>query len=345
MRGPRDRRRRRDPRLEPLRAASSPAPALSARCRRSRGRRQQRRAARGDRASRRTLHGLGLIDRLGELGGWIAAADGTIDTSTRTARMATTMHFAMAENELDRFRETSAAVHRTAIMEKGRHMGPAPFGYRRDDEGRLVLDESEAKIVRQVFECRADGAGWVALARDLEEQNVRQSNGRRVNQHLLRRMVRRRVYVGEATHGKHSKPGAHEEIVDEALWAAANRMTPVVRSAPAGTGPPRQPPARAAALRRLPLHTQAPARPQRCAAALALPRAALGAHGDPRLLAPRGADGDGGRTGRADRLPEGVARTAGRQRVGARRRRPLGVGAPLRRGRGATRRTLLARDA
>src|SRR5438270_3172950 len=47
--------------------------------------------ARGDRASRRTLHGLGLIDTLAAQGGWIAAADGTIDTTTRTARMATTM--------------------------------------------------------------------------------------------------------------------------------------------------------------------------------------------------------------------------------------------------------------
>ena len=55
--------------------------------------------ARGDRASRRTLDGLGLLDQLEKAGGWIASADGTIDTSTRTAKMATTMHFAMAENE------------------------------------------------------------------------------------------------------------------------------------------------------------------------------------------------------------------------------------------------------
>lgn len=45
--------------------------------------------ARGDRASRKTLHGLGLIDMLAAQGGWIAAADGTIDTSTRAGRMAT----------------------------------------------------------------------------------------------------------------------------------------------------------------------------------------------------------------------------------------------------------------
>jgi hypothetical protein len=70
-------------------------------------------------------------------GDWIAAADGTIDTSTRTAKMATTMHFAMAENELERYRETSAVVHARAIVDKGRHMGQTPFGYRRDADKRL----------------------------------------------------------------------------------------------------------------------------------------------------------------------------------------------------------------
>jgi site-specific DNA recombinase len=74
--------------------------------------------ARGDRASRRALDGLGLLDQLEKAGGWIAAADGTVDTSTRTAKMATTMHFAMAENELERYRETSAMVHERAIMDR-----------------------------------------------------------------------------------------------------------------------------------------------------------------------------------------------------------------------------------
>jgi site-specific DNA recombinase len=115
--------------------------------------------ARGDRASRRALDGLGLLDQLEKAGGWIAAADGTIDTSTRTAKMATTMHFAMAENELERYRETSAVVHERAIVDKGRHMGGTPFGYRRDADKRLVIHAPEAQWVRWIFERRADGRG------------------------------------------------------------------------------------------------------------------------------------------------------------------------------------------
>lgn len=186
--------------------------------------------ARSDRASRRTVDGLGLIDTLEHLGGWIAAADGTIDTTDRVARMATTMMFAVGQHELDRYREQSAVVHERAILEKGRHMGPTPFGYRRGEDGRLVLDEERAPIVVSIFERRADGMPWATLSDELTRDGVRRENGRKLSAQQVRRMVKRRVYVGEASHGQHVKPGAHPAIVSEALWTAANRAAPGVRA-------------------------------------------------------------------------------------------------------------------
>lgn len=188
--------------------------------------------ARSDRASRRALDGLGLIDQLDKLGGWIAACDGSIDTTTRLGRMATTMNFAMAQSELDRYREQSAEVHRRAIVEKGRHMGPTPYGYRRDENGILTPNPDEARVIRLIFQRRADGAGWVRLAGELDKAGVRKAGGRKFNQVHLGRIVRNRVYLGEARHGQHVKVGAHEPLVDEALWAAANRANPAVRSSP-----------------------------------------------------------------------------------------------------------------
>lgn len=188
--------------------------------------------ARGDRASRRALDGLGLLDQLEKAGGWIAAADGTIDTSTRTAKMATTMHFAMAENELERYRETSAVVHERAIVDKGRHMGGTPFGYRRDADKRLVIHTPEAKWVKWIFEQRAGGRGWASMSRELTERGVRQGTGRKLTHHMLRRMVTHRVYLGVAYHGKHVRPDAHPALIDPVPFEAANRVLP-------GAPPPR----------------------------------------------------------------------------------------------------------
>lgn len=191
--------------------------------------------ARSDRASRRTIDGLGLIDALEQRGAWIAAADGTIDTTDRVARMATTMMFAVGQHELDRFREQAAEVHRRAIVEKGRHMGPAPFGYARDDDGRLRVDPERAPFVRMIFERRADGAGWSALARELEQAGARLASGTRLSTTQLPRIVKRRVYLGEAKHGQWVRQSAHEAIVDEGLWAAANHR-PAVAADPAFSG-------------------------------------------------------------------------------------------------------------
>lgn len=188
--------------------------------------------ARSDRASRRALDGLGLIDELHRMGSWIAAADGSIDSTTRTGRMATTMNLAMAQSEYERYREQSAEVHRRAILEKGRHMGPAPFGYERDSDGRLTIHPEQAAVVRLIFERRSDGAGWAAIARDLQAQGVRRPDGRVLSALQLQRMVARRVYLGEASHGEHVKQGAHPAILDEALWSAAKRAAPAVRAGP-----------------------------------------------------------------------------------------------------------------
>lgn len=188
--------------------------------------------ARSDRASRRALDGLGLIDELARMGSWIIAADGSIDSTTRTGRMATTMNLAMAQSEYERFKEQTAEIHRRAILEKGRHMGPAPFGYQRGPDGRLAIHPEESAVVRVIFEHRADQMGWATLARLLQDQGVRRRDGRVLSALQLRRMVARRVYLGEASHGELCKPDAHPAILEEPLWQAANRAFPAVRSAP-----------------------------------------------------------------------------------------------------------------
>jgi ATP-dependent DNA ligase len=72
-------------------------------------------------------HGTSLTTRLGGVTAAFAEAlpgsvfDGElVAVSERDGRP---MHFAMAENELERYRETSAVVHQRAIVDKGRHVG------------------------------------------------------------------------------------------------------------------------------------------------------------------------------------------------------------------------------
>ena len=146
--------------------------------------------ARANRASRRALDGLGLIDTLAADGLFIAAVDGTIDMTTPASRHAT-MNFAQAQREHEEDREQALMTHDRNVFDEKRHMGPTPFGYRRtpkvaedatdaekDAASRLVVHDEEAEVVREIFSRRAAGEGWTAIADVLRDRGVRDVHGR-----------------------------------------------------------------------------------------------------------------------------------------------------------------------
>ena len=51
------------------------------------------------------------------------------------------------------------------------------FGYKRGDDGRLAIDEPDAKIVRKMFEMRAAGSSLGAISKWLYESKVPSPTG------------------------------------------------------------------------------------------------------------------------------------------------------------------------
>ena len=74
-------------------------------------------------------------------------------------------------------RDTSKKVKavKRACAENGKFMGTYPaYGYRRDplDKHHLVIDEETAPVVRRIFEMRASGMGFHAIAVALNEEGI-----------------------------------------------------------------------------------------------------------------------------------------------------------------------------
>jgi DNA invertase Pin-like site-specific DNA recombinase len=288
--------------------------------------------ARSDRASRRTLDGLGLIEDLERGGWWIAAADGTIDTTSRAGRMATTMFFAAAQNEYERYREQSAESHRRAIVERGRHMGPAPLGYARDSDGRLVPHPDLAWVPGHVFARRAAGAGWVTISRELDEP--RRPHPRRPARqpappppHGPPPRLRRRSPARRVPHARRS-PAARDRghVARREPRAPRGRVGARRRPRPPRVAAPRAPP-----VRRVPVRAQASPGPRR--GAVGVPDGDVGARSDARLRragAPVAARGRGRRAARHRLVPprsrRGSRRPHRRHRHGAARGRGAGGG-------------------
>jgi hypothetical protein len=128
--------------------------------------------------------------------------------------------------------------------------GVPPIGYRAQD-GRLLVIESEAEIVRIIFRRYAE-LGSVQLLRDeLEAQAIKRkswttASGRRVGGKSFSRgalylMLQNRLYRGEIVHKGQSHPGEHTPIIDQPLWDAVQAQlgaNKAQRSAGTGTRQP-----------------------------------------------------------------------------------------------------------
>jgi hypothetical protein len=125
-----------------------------------------------------------------------------------------------------------------------------PFGYRRNadadgvkvDSGRdakaLVPDPHVAPLLAGIFERRADGHPWAAIARWLDEHGVAPKTPKRRDGRgtgawtvsTLKNMIANEVYLGVVQLGARRLEGAHEPLVTRALWNAAQSSITVQRT-------------------------------------------------------------------------------------------------------------------
>lgn len=92
-----------------------------------------------------------------------------------------------------------------------------PAGYRKREDGRLEPDPRTAPIVAEAFRRRANREPLSAAGRFLEGQGVRTGADNLVWIYsTVKRMIARRVYLGEVHAGPWVNPAAHEPLVDAA---------------------------------------------------------------------------------------------------------------------------------
>jgi site-specific DNA recombinase len=120
----------------------------------------------------------------------------------------------------------------SASKAKGMWMGGTPpLGYDVQDR-KLVVNEQEAALVRDIFARYAETGSAAQLVRELQieghttkvwvAQNGRRHEGKIIDQQCIFTMLRNRLYLGEITHKGQSFPGQHEPIVSTELWAAVH---------------------------------------------------------------------------------------------------------------------------
>lgn len=173
-----------------------------------------------DRLSRSQKDTLTLIeDELLSHGTDFVSINENFDTSTPFGRAMIGILSVFAQLEKDQITErfTMGRIGRSkaGYFHGG---GNAPTGYDYVD-GELVINEYEAQQVRKVFNMFLAGSSINAIHRGLEKAYTTKWSAAKV-----RNVLKNSVYIGKVKFMKEEHKGAHEPIIEETIFRAANAL-------------------------------------------------------------------------------------------------------------------------
>lgn len=188
-----------------------------------------------DRLSRGSLKETAdIYDRLDRCGARLIAAAEGIDSRSEGSELSLNMMAVIARAQWRRYQANWRRA-RALSTERGAFPSQTPWGYQRDkDSGKLIPHPDIAPVVQEMFQRRGDGASIADLGRWLESKWIRTPNGKGTtwSHSTIAQILRNRVYLGEQTHGEFVNPHAHDPIVTEMEFNAAQVAKPVRQSAP-----------------------------------------------------------------------------------------------------------------
>lgn len=140
---------------------------------------------------------------------------GDINLATADGRMNARIAAAIAQREVEHRADRMRAKQKQST-EAGLWIGGTrPFGWRIED-GRPVVDEAEASLVREAFDRVLAGGSLGGIIRDWNDAGVTTSTGRVWSYATLRQMLTRSRNAGVVRYG--DQEGAWPAIVDEVTW-------------------------------------------------------------------------------------------------------------------------------
>jgi DNA invertase Pin-like site-specific DNA recombinase len=177
-----------------------------------------------DRFARTLVGALGTLEEFERHGAVLISVVENLDLSTPMGKAFLRILLVFAELERDRISENWGTATNNAI-ERGIHIAKfTPIGYEKGPDKRLIPG-ANAPAIREAFLMRGAHETRTAIARRLDETAPRPNSGRWTTSNV-ERIIKNRVYMGEAYRGKVVNPDAHPAIVSFAEWQTAN-LAPV----------------------------------------------------------------------------------------------------------------------
>ena len=194
-----------------------------------------------NRMARKNVDLLNIVEQLEANNVIFRSFSENFDTSTSTGRFALQMMGAVGELE----RNTIVDNVKMSMKQRaktGKHNGKLPLGYQSIPETndpserskQVVIVETEALIVRSIFEHYAAGRGLKSIANELNHSNYKTKTGNTFSTSAVKDILNNPFYNGKVRYnryenwsnkrrrGKSAEPiiadGKHKAIIHDALW-------------------------------------------------------------------------------------------------------------------------------
>ena len=98
--------------------------------------------------------------------------------------------------------------------------GQIPFGYRRGEDGRFAIDETEAPIVQEIYRRIRDGSKLSEIIHDMNERGIRTKHGKPWSKSSFNTLLSNERYTGVYIYKDVRVPGGMPQIIDRPLFDA-----------------------------------------------------------------------------------------------------------------------------
>ena len=183
-----------------------------------------------DRLTRSLLDFGRLAETFEKHGASIVSVTQQFDTSTSMGRLTLNMLLSFAQFEREMIAERTSDKM-AASRRKGKWVGGVPvLGYDIAPEGgKLLVNQTEAALVRQIFDLYLEHRGLIPVVQELRRRGWTTKSwktraghthqGTPFTKEKLRRFLSNQIFVGKVHYlGKEIHEGEHEAIVDQAIF-------------------------------------------------------------------------------------------------------------------------------
>lgn len=137
----------------------------------------------------------------------------TLDTTTPWGRAMIGILSSFNQMESENIQARTSMGRSAKVKAGGYAGGKPPIGYSVVD-GELVVNESEAEIVRTVFELRENGGTLIGIADELNRRGYRTKKGGKFHHSAIQTILNNEeTYRGHYKYGKDSVENQHEPIL------------------------------------------------------------------------------------------------------------------------------------